>query len=44
MSQIDEFGFKKPPQPIIDGEGNVAYDAKHRKPKWVLKSELQRFS
>ena len=29
--------------PIFDEFGNVIYEAKHRKPKWVLKTEYLRF-
>lgn len=30
-------------RPVIDSKGNVAYDPKHRKPKWVGNAELERF-
>ena len=29
---------------VMDARGAVAYDAKHRKPKWCKKSELDRFN
>jgi hypothetical protein len=29
--------------PIVDEHGNTIYESKHRKPKWVLQSEYQRF-
>lgn len=29
--------------PILDELGNTIYDSKHRKPKWVLQTEYQRF-
>lgn len=29
---------------VIDARGNVAYKPKHRKPKWVMQAELDRFN
>jgi hypothetical protein len=29
--------------PIFDSKGNFAYESKHRKPKWVLPQEFERF-
>ena len=29
--------------PIYDSKGNFAYESKHRKPKWVLPQEFERF-
>ena len=33
-----------PPQPVIDESGEFAYPPKYKKPKWVLRSEYERFN
>mmetsp|Transcript_13258 Transcript_13258/g.20739 ORF Transcript_13258/g.20739 Transcript_13258/m.20739 type:complete len:272 (-) Transcript_13258:3293-4108(-) len=30
-------------QPVYDCDGNLAYESKHRKPKWVMQAEYDRF-
>ena len=42
-SSYDPYGFHQE-NPILDEFGNIVYQAKFRKPKFVLSTELERFN